>query len=40
VLDQLRYTKALVQYARQLITSVKVFKLPAPAADATERDAS
>lgn len=40
VLDQLRYTKALVQYARQLITSVKVFKLPAPVVDAARRDAS
>ena len=30
LLDQLRYTKSLVQYARELIMSVRVFKLPAP----------
>ena len=44
VMDQLRYTKSLVQYAKQLLTSVRVFKLPAPAQPATaaadDREAS
>ncbi len=40
ILDQLRYTKALVQYARQLLQSVRVFKLPALVDKATDRRAS
>ena len=44
VMDQLRYTRSLVQYAKQLLTSVRVFKLPAPAqpaaAAADDREAS